>query len=126
MSEDEDELRAIERERLAAFVAKDIEKLQSLHADDFQLINPGGREVTKQEYINGVAGGMIDYRVWTPDSEIAVRRHGDTAVIRYTSRVEIVVQGELQPLQRFWHTDTYEKRDGRWQVVWSQATGIRS
>jgi hypothetical protein len=23
-----------------------------------------------------------------------------------------------------WHTDVYERRDGRWQVVWSQATTI--
>jgi hypothetical protein len=26
---------------------------------------------------------------------------------------------------RDWHTDTYEKQSGRWQVVWSQATQIR-
>ena len=26
--------------------------------------------------------------------------------------------------RRFWHTDIYELRDGRWQVVWSQATRI--
>ena len=24
-----------------------------------------------------------------------------------------------------WHTDTHERRDGAWQVVWSQATAIR-
>lgn len=26
--------------------------------------------------------------------------------------------------ERYWHTDAYKKCDGRWQVVWSQATGI--
>ncbi len=126
MSEEEDELRAIEQERLTAFVAKDIETLQRLHADDFQLINPGGRELSKREYIGGVEAGAIDYRLWQADSRIEVRLYGDVAAIRYRSLIEMAVQGELQPRQSFWHTDVYEKRDGAWQVVWSQATRATS
>ena len=122
MSDEEDELRAIERERLAAFVAKDIETLNRLHADDYELINPGGREVSKREYIGGIEGGMIDYKLWEADSPIRVRLHGDMAAIRYRALIEIAVQGELQPRQVLWHTDIYERRDGRWQAVWSQAT----
>jgi ketosteroid isomerase-like protein len=122
MSDVEDELRAIEKERLAAFVAKDIETLQQLHADDYQLINPGGRELTKREYINGIEGGMIDYRLWEADSPIEVRVFGDAAAIRYRALIEIAVQGDPQPRMVLWHTDIYEKRAGHWQVVWSQAT----
>jgi hypothetical protein len=33
--------------------------------------------------------------------------------------------GQRTPLRSFWHTDVYEKRNGRWQVVWSQATLIQ-
>ena len=98
--------------------------LEPLHADDFQLINPGGRVLTKEEYLGGVASGEIDYRVWEPDSEIAVRLYGDAAAIQYRSNTEIVVGGE-QLVLRNWHTDLYEQRDGRWQVVWSQATSIQ-
>ena len=122
MSDEEDELRAIEQERLAAFVAKDIEALEGLHADDFQLINPGGQELSKRAYLSGIEGGMIEYRLWEVDSPIDVRHYGDAAAIRYRSLIEIAVQGELQPRQSFWQTELYEKRDGRWQVVWSQAT----
>jgi hypothetical protein len=32
---------------------------------------------------------------------------------------------ERPMLLHCWHTDSYEQRDGRWQVVWSQATEIR-
>ena len=46
-------------------------------------------------------------------------------VVRYSSQLEIVIQGRHVPRQRYWHTDLYEQRDGRWQVVWSQATGIQ-
>ena len=51
-------------------------------------------------------------------SPIRVRVHGDSAVIRYESDLEI--HGSRG---HYWHTDLYEKRDGQWQIVWSQATG---
>lgn len=52
-----------------------------------------------------------------------LRLYGDAAAIQYRSNTEIVVGGEQLVLHN-WHTDLYEQRDGRWQVVWSQATSI--
>jgi hypothetical protein len=117
-----DLVRATERERLRALVQADLEVARRLHADDFQLINPRGESLSKEQYLGGVESGELDYVVWEPESSIDVRVHGDAAVIRYRSKLEIVVRGQRVPLQRYWHTDSYEKRDGRWQVVWSQAT----
>ena len=55
-----------------------------------------------------------------------MRLYGQVALIRYQARIEITVAGrELAPV-RTWHTDSYELRDGHWQVVWSQATAIPS
>lgn len=63
--------------------------------------------------------------MWEPISEIKVRLYGlNTAVIRYQSQTDIVVFGEKSSIEN-WHTDLYEKRDGQWQVVWSQATTIQ-
>jgi hypothetical protein len=121
---DADILRSTERERLRALVAGDVARAGPLHADDFQLINPLGGVVSKEQYLGGIASGRIDYLLWEPDS-ISVRLYPDAAVIRYPSRLEIVVQGQHIPRRRYWHTDLYERRDGRWQVVWSQATGIQ-
>ncbi len=90
-----------------------------------QLINPRGEALSKEQYLGGIASGQLDYLVWEPESSIEVRLYGQAAVIRYQSQLEIVVQGQKVPLQRYWHTDSYEKRNGRWQVVWSQATGPR-
>lgn len=118
-----DLIRETERERLRAFVEADIDILEPLHADDFQLINPGGGAATKEEYLGGVASGVIDYLVWEPDSEIAVRLYDGAAAIRYRANTEIVVDGEKLILQT-WHTDVYEQRDGQWQVVWSHATAV--
>jgi len=98
---------------------------RALHADTFQLINPSGGALTKEQYLGAVASGMVDYLVWEPDSPIEVRLAGRVAAIRYRSKIEIVVDGRHLPLTSFWHTDTYEKLDNVWQVVWSQATEIR-
>lgn len=119
-----DLVRATERERLRALVAADLTIAEPLHADEFQLINPVGETLTKAQYLGDIASGEIDYRVWEPDSVIAVRVSSEAAVIRYRARLEIVSGGHHVPLSHYWHTDLYELRDGRWQVVWSQATAI--
>lgn len=85
---------------------------------------PRGEAYPKQQYLGGIASGELDYLVWKP-SEMEVRIYGKGAVIRYQSQLEIVVGGRRVPLGRYWHTDSYEKRKGRWQVVWSQATEVR-
>ena len=58
------------------------------------------------------------------DSPIAVRMYSDVALIRYRAQIEIEVQGQGYPRTSYWFTDSYEKRDGQWQIVWSQGTGI--
>jgi uncharacterized protein DUF4440 len=119
-----DLLRATERERLRALVEANIEVAQQLHADDFQLINPAGGALSKTEYLGGIASGYLKYLIWEPEA-IGVRIFGEMAVIRYQSRIQIIVGGNTSPLGRFWHTDSYEKKNGQWQVVWSQATEIK-
>ena len=120
-----DTIRATERERLRALVDAEMDTANRLHADDFQLVNPGGGTLSKAEYLGGIGSGGIDYLVFEPASEIAVRLYAQAALIRYRSDLEIVVGGESIPRGNYWHTDLYEQRDGRWQVVWSQATAIR-
>lgn len=122
---DEDEadaLRQLERERLRALVEADVLRARELHADDFQLVNPRGETLTKDEYLGGIESGRLDYLHWEPVSNIAIRMHGEVAIIRYRARLEIVVDGQRVPEAQYWHTDSYEKLAGQWQVVWSQAT----
>ena len=119
-----DVIRATERQRVKALVDANVEVARQLHADDFQLINPLGGSISKEQYLGGIASGAIDYLVWEPGT-IEVRLYARAAVIRYQSQLKIVVQGQEIPLRRYWHTDSYEKRNGRWQVVWSQATEIK-
>jgi hypothetical protein len=118
-------LRSTERERLRALVTGDVERAKQLHSEDFQLINPLGGALSKEQYLGGIGSGQIRYLYWEPES-IAVRLYGDVAALRYRSQLEIVVQGRHIPRQRYWHTDLYERHGAQWQVVWSHATSADS
>ena len=119
-----DDLRATERERVRSLVEGDVETARRLHADDFQLINPAGVTLSKTEYLDQIASGNLDYLIWEPEA-MEVRLYGGAATIRYRAQAQAIATGQKTPLRRFWHTDVYEKRDGRWQAVWSQATLIQ-
>src|SRR5438874_8104524 len=99
-------IRTIERKRLKALVEADMAVANALHSDDFQLINPAGVALSKAAYLGFVAKGDVDYLVWEPTSDIAVRLHGNTAIIRYQSHIDVIVFGGRGSLQA-WHTDMY-------------------
>ena len=95
---------------------------RELHADNFQLINPFGGCLSKEEYLGAIETGALKYLIWEPEG-IEVRTYGNAAAVRYRARLENVFRGQKRSLRRYWHTDLYEKRDDR-QVVWSQAMEI--
>ena len=54
---------------------------------------------------------------------LAVRMAGDSATLRYQTRFDLVVGG-THLTHEAWTTALYERRDGRWQIVWGQTTAI--
>jgi hypothetical protein len=119
-----DLLRETERARLRALVSADVDQARKFHAPDFQLITPIGAALSNEDYMGAIASGQLKYLTWQP-AEIAVRLYGEGAILRYRAQLELVFGGHKIPLSDYWHTDTYEKHEGRWMVVWSQATAIR-
>ena len=117
-------LQGIERKRLRSLVTGDLITAGQLHADDFQLINPLGGALSKDQYLGMIQSGDLTYLVWEPE-EIDVRIYQEAAALRYRARIENVVRGRKNPLRGYWHTDVYEKRNGQWQVVLSHATEIQ-
>jgi hypothetical protein len=118
-------LRSTERARLRALVDGDMATAAQLHADDYQLIPPGGGPLSKAEYLGAIADGTLRYHRFEPDGDLRVRVWGAAAAIRYEVVIEVVAEGTTYH-DRCWHTDIYELRAGRWVAVWSQATRIRS
>jgi hypothetical protein len=116
---DEDFFTALERRRTTALVQRDLPVIDELHAPEYELVTPSGRVFTRTEYI-GVIAREPFYSGWEA-SEVRVRIVGAMAVLRYRARIQFPSGREVV----VWHIDTYEKRAGRWQAVWSQATELR-
>ena len=117
-------VRAAQRERSAALLSGDMQKAERVHADDFQLVTPLGAVFSKAQYLGAVEAGIIKYSVMELDSPVDVRVHGDVALTRYRVQIEVEVQGQRYARAGYWFTDAFEKREGRWQIVWSQGTEI--
>jgi ketosteroid isomerase-like protein len=120
----EAEIIDLERRRLAALVARDMATADALHADDYELVTPGGRTMTKAEYLGGVERRELAYVVFEAASHERVRLGDGMAVVRYGARIEIDWEGGHDE-GTFWHTDVWELRSSGWQAVWSHATRIR-
>ena len=118
-------LEALERKRLQSLVEGDLETARRLHGDDYQLITPGGRSLSKAEYLEMVTSGDFTYEVFEPASPVAVRIHDGVAIARYHASIVVRDADGDRDTGLFWHTDVWERRDAGWQAVWSQATRIR-
>ena len=119
-----DQLRAIEHERLRSLVDADLPAARRYHAVDFELINPDGGAMSKEQYLGRIADGSLKYLVWEPE-EIRVRVYRNSAVLRYRAHLRVSVKGSAGRDVHFWHTDLYEKRNGQWQIVWAHATMVK-
>jgi Domain of unknown function (DUF4440) len=116
-------LRAIEASRLTALVAADTATARKLIAPDFQLINPGGTTLSRADLLGGVRAGAIDFRAIRPTRPIAVRLSGNSATLRYEETFDLVAGG-IHLSHKAWTTALYERRSGRWQIVWEQTTAV--
>jgi len=118
-----DRLRAIETTRLQALVDADTATARRLTAPDFQVINPAGAPLSRDDFLGGVQAGVIDFLALEPRSPMAVRLSGDSATLRYRTRFDVVAGG-THVTHDAWTTALYERRSGRWQIVWAQTTAI--
>lgn len=92
-------IRQVERERLRALVDADLDAARRLHADDFQLINPAGAPLSKDEYLGVIESGQLKYVGWEA-GDIMVKLHGDLAVIRYKDvRFDVNLTARVRALQ---------------------------
>jgi hypothetical protein len=119
-----DRLRATETTRLQALVDADTATARTLMAPDFELINPAGSVSGREDFMDAIEAGVIDFLVLEPTSPIAVRLSGDSAALRYQVSFDLIVGGDTHVTHQGWITALYERRHGRWQIVWEQATAI--
>jgi len=112
-----------EKTRLKALVDADITTAEPMHAEEFELISPIAFVFTKELYLGQIESGYIDYKQWD-FNDASVKHYRNIALIRYSDTEFCVFQdGELACTTLLTHTNLYEKRNGKWKIVWSQASG---
>jgi len=117
-----DQVRTAEQTLLRASLDADTHTAGALLAPDLQLIDPTGGAGTRADDLADIGGG-IDFVTIKPIEPISVRVHGDSAVARLKLKFKVVAFGQTVQHDA-WTTDLWERRDGRWQLVWSQTTAV--
>jgi ketosteroid isomerase-like protein len=115
----EQELRNLERQWLDA----NADEIERIEADDFTITYGDGSVRNKAQYLAMVRRAVKNPRVsqWTEDS--VVRVYGDTAII--TGRFIYKMRDkDKETATQSRYTDTYIRRNGRWQVVASHLSSI--
>ena len=80
----EEEVIAVNTDRLHALAAGDMPRLERIFADDFVYVTPTGKVETKDDFRREIGGG---YRLpLVEPANVRVRVHGTAAVVTYTTR----------------------------------------
>lgn len=125
LSQAEQEVRKLEREWLDAYERHDAAAMDRIVADDFKLTQSSGAAQTKADILAALKAtrdsGRPEPKFSTED--VQSRVEGDTVILtgRFIQRMER--DGQTRTMEAR-YTDTYTKRQGRWQVVASQLTRI--
>lgn len=124
MTDDVSTVLTLEQQRLRALIDRDIPRADQLHHPEYELITPAGHRHTKSSYLADVESRRLEYLAFEPTTPLAVRSTADLIVLRYIALIRLSVGIADEVEFRAWHTDHDERRDNRWQAVWSQATRI--
>lgn len=115
ISNSEQEVRKLERAWLDAYEKRDAEAMNAIVADDFTITFADGSIQTKPRIIESLKRpGGASMKFYT--EKVESRVYGDTVILigLVTSEWR---QNDKPMTDRSRYTDTYVKRNGRWQVV---------
>ena len=116
------ELAAIEHKLAAAFAAGDPSFHTKVLADDWSVIDPAGRVLTKEQVLRESFSGERDLAPSKID-DIKVRDFGDFAILTGRTRVVGKISGaDVDVTLRF--TDVFRRAEDIWQCIASQGTMI--
>lgn len=119
--DDKQQIGQLYQQMYRAMVEKDIATLDSLHAPEFVLIHMTGMRQSKQQYLEAIADGTLNYYRATHE-QMDIHIDVDRATLTGRSRVTAAVFGggrHTWPLQLTFHL---VKRDNRWLLTSSQAS----
>lgn len=126
LSQSEQEVRKLEREWLDAYEKRDVEVMNRIVADDFKLTRSNGSVQTKADILAELKTAPDSSRPTMKFSteDVQSRVEGETVILTGHFILRSERDGQTRTMMQARYTDTYVKRNGRWQVAASQMTRI--
>lgn len=116
------ELKQIEDRLADAWINRDREFIEHILSDDWRVIDPTGRILTKSEVLHEAFTGERTITEGKID-EVDVRDFGEWAVVTGRTRMSGNYKGEdMTVVLRF--TDIFTRTSGEWKCIASQGTFI--
>ena len=119
----EQEVRKLERAWLDAYEKNDSEAMDKIVADDFTITFTNGSIQTKQKILDSIKRARNSPPPKFYTEEVQARVYGDTVILIGRVIAEWQQNGQLMKEENR-YTDTYVKRNGRWQVVASHLSNV--
>lgn len=118
---DNEQIEALYQTMYRAMIAKDRQTLAQIHDDSFVLIHMTGLRQSKQDYIDSILDGTLNYYGKTDDG-IDVRVHGEIAEMTGRSRVTASVFGGGKHTWRLALRFTLQRRPDGWKLTSASAS----
>jgi ketosteroid isomerase-like protein len=121
-SSDEQAITQIENEWGAALVARDFAVIDRITSPDWMLTTPDGVVHTKAEMDAMLKDGKVKFESFKVE-KLTVRIYGEAAVVFGLTTEKLMMDGKSMDGQNQF-TDTFVKRDGKWQCVATHVSAV--
>lgn len=118
---DIEEIQNLYQEYYEAMMHKDLHVLDEILDDSFELIHMTGMHQSKQDYMNAIENGTLNYR-WCHHDAMPVKINHAKAFLKGQTQVDAAVFGGSWHV---WHLEQdleLEKKDGTWRIMHSTAS----
>jgi ketosteroid isomerase-like protein len=118
---EEEKIKELYKTMCIAMIDKDTTTLSSIHDDSFMLVHMTGMRQSKQQYIDAIADGTLNYFTVRYDALEATVK-GDSATLLARSQVSAAVFGGGRHSWRLQLHFHLIRRDGRWLFTHCEAS----
>ena len=118
---DKEQIIGLYKEMYTAMVKKDRAELERVHDDSFVLVHMTGMRQSKQEYINAIMDGTLNYYS-AEHEDMQVEIKGDTALLVGKSRVTAAVFGGGKHTWRLQLRFQLVKKNNDWRLALASAS----
>lgn len=122
-SKTEQELIQVEKDWCTASLKRDAALLSRILADDYLGVTSDGGTETRSAALASLKdmSAALDVCV---DSDFKIRIYGDAALVTATANRSGTEKGVAYKDRKSLYTDTFIRKNGRWQCVGSQSTRV--